>query len=93
MRTVSVISIGMATAIIGCSGGKIETQTQARALADAEINRVCETIYRGECDNLIFVKLVGFDSKWLVEYKSSRFMYSVTIMHDGSAEVGRFRND
>lgn len=78
--------------VVGCKKVEITSEEEARALANEAIKVYCKG-RAGDCNRLEFVGLTKSDDRWLVEYRSDRYLLAVTVSDNGATEISHFRED
>lgn len=78
--------------VVGCKKTEVMNETEARSLANEAIKVYCKG-KAGDCRRLEFTGLAKSGDRWLVEYRSDRYLLAVTVGDGGTTEISHFRED
>lgn len=77
---------------VGCKKVEAMNEAEARSLAHEAIKIYCKD-KAGDCHRLEFTGLSKSDDRWLVEYRSDRYLLAVTVSDGGTTEISHFREE
>lgn len=78
--------------VVSCKKAEAMNEAEARSLANEAIKIYCKD-KAGDCRRLEFAGLTKSDDRWLVEYRSDRYLLAVTVSDGGTTEISHFRED
>lgn len=88
MNKILCIALLFSIALSACASPAIDSQHRANLAADRRMSKYCSENAR-DCAGLKHTETTELDSKWLVEYSSSNYMFAVIVKANGDSEISR----